>query len=166
MYCQISNYDLYHKMSSCFNKFFFETLNLRYETLPGFPRSVPWELYIPTTSSNFDFRVWYARKSSKLRARSRSASKTPRTGYWIPFLKTFVTRSSICGAQSALMSIRRFIKGSRINEQIAWKIYASGGCILYFRPLPRHGKNPPCVNEDFIYQISVWRNYIIFLARK
>lgn len=38
---------------------------------------------------NFDFHARYARKSRKLRA--RAARVKPRTGYWISFLKTFVT---------------------------------------------------------------------------
>lgn len=160
MYCQISDYDLCRKCHVSIN--FVETLNLRHEALRGFPRSVPWELFIPTTSCNFDFHAWYARKSSKLRARSRRESKTPRAGYWIPFLKTFVTRCSI-------YERGRLDVDSALHKRITYQWTDSmknlhEQCILYFRPLPWHSKNPPYVNEGFIYQISVWK--IIFPAGK
>lgn len=114
--------------------------------LRGFPRSVPWEFYVPIALArslarcNFDFHARYARKSRKLRA--RAARVKLRAGYWISFLKTFVTPTPSQldpRTRSPSESIRRFIKGSRINERIAWKIHSADG-FPDLRPLSRRCK--------------------------
>lgn len=60
-------------------------------TLRGFPSTGSLRAsHSHRTSCNFDFHARYARKSRKLRAHSHARVKL-RTGYWISFLKTFVT---------------------------------------------------------------------------
>lgn len=109
--------------------------------------------YSHRTSCNFDFLARYARKSRKLRAHSLARVKL-RTGYWISFLKTFVT-----AARSA--NPVGFEVDSALHKRITYQWTDSvknlySRCILYFRWLSKHSKNSP-LWMDFVYQISVWK---------
>lgn len=117
-------------------------------TLHGFPSTGSLRAsHCHRTSCNFDFHARYARKSRKLRAHSRVRVKL-RTGYWISFLKTFVTV-----ARSA--NPIGFEVDSALHKRITYQwtdsvknLYAR--CILYFRRLPGRSKNSPYEWTSFI----------------
>lgn len=117
-------------------------------TFRGFPSTGSLRAsHFHRTSCNFDFHARYARKSRKLRAYSRARVKL-RTGYWISFLKTFVT-----AARSA--NPVGFEVDSALHKRITYQwtdsvenLYAR--CILYFRRLPRRSKNSPYEWTSFI----------------
>lgn len=115
-------------------------------TLRGFPSTGFLRAsHFHRASCNFDFHARYARKSRKLRAYSRVRVKL-RTGYWISFLKTFVTAARSAnpiGFDSALHKRITYQWTDSVKNLYAW-------CILYFRRLPRRSKNSPYEWTSFI----------------